>query len=46
MDALFQSAFDAVPFRRGDNPRNQVEGKNPFRTGGIAVHVEGNTELQ
>jgi hypothetical protein len=46
VDALLEAAFDALPFVGRDNARNQVEGEDAFRAGGIAVDVEGDAQLQ
>jgi hypothetical protein len=46
VDALLEAAFDAVPFVGGDDARDQVEGEDALRAGGIAVHVEGDAQLQ
>ncbi len=46
VDALFEAAFDAVPFGRGDDARDQVEGEDAFGAGGIAVDVKRDAELE
>ena len=38
---LLESAFDAVPLRRRDDARDQVERKDSLRAGRIAVDVKG-----
>ena len=46
VDALLEAAFNAFPFVGRDNARDQVEGKDPLRAGGIPVDVEGDAQLQ
>src|ERR1019366_3200735 len=46
VDALLEAAFDAFPFVGRNDARNQIEGKDAFRAGGIAVDVEGDSQLQ
>ena len=46
VDALLEAAFDAVPFVRRDDARDQVEGEDAFGAGGVAVDVEGDAQLQ
>ena len=40
-DALGQAALDQVPFPRWDDPRDQVERKNPLRSLVVVVDREG-----
>src|SRR5476649_1561134 len=46
VDALLQAALDAVPFIGGDDARDQVEWKDTLGAGGVAVHVEGDAQLE
>ena len=39
-DALLEAGLDVVPFFRGYDARQHVEGKNPLRALRIAIHVE------
>ena len=44
-DALFQSAFDAVPLHSRDDAGHQVERQCFFHPGAFAVNVEGDAHL-
>src|SRR6266550_197601 len=45
-DSLFQTAFDFLPFRGGDNSRNQIEGKNSLGPLRIAINSESDALAQ
>ena len=45
-DALLQAALDEAPFRRRDNPRHEIERKDPLGSGVVAVDAEGNAHVQ
>jgi len=40
---LSQSAFDMSPFPLRNDARNQIEGKDPFRAGIVAIDGKGNS---
>ena len=42
-DSLFQPALDLFPFFAGNNSRDEIERKNPFRALGVVVNGEGDT---
>ena len=45
-DALLQAALDAAPFRGRDDPRHDIERKDPLGAGAVAVDVEGDAHVQ
>src|SRR5438477_11384220 len=45
-DSLFQTALDFLPFRGGDNSRNQIEGKNSLGPLRIAINSESDALAQ
>ena len=44
-NALFQTAFDAVPFHGRHNAGNEIEGQRFLDAGAFAVNVERDTHL-
>ena len=45
-DALLQAALDHHPVRCRHNPRQQIERKDAFGAGAVAVHVERDAHVQ
>ena len=44
--ALLESTLDPLPFRRFYNAGDNIERKNPFSAGILAVHIERNPHVQ
>ena len=45
-DPLHEPALDQIPFARRDDPRDEVEGKNPLRSLVVVIDREGDALLQ
>ena len=45
-DPLFEAPLDPVPLGRRDDPRDEIEGKDPLGAGAVAVHVERDSHVQ
>jgi len=45
-DPLRQSALNPFPFRRRDDPEQQIVGKNPFRPLIVPIHGESNALVE
>ena len=45
-DPLLEALLDPVPFGRRDDPRDEIEGKDPLGAGAVAVHVERDAHVQ
>ena len=43
---MMDAGFDVAPIRRGDDPRNDVERKDVFLSGVVAIDTEGHAHIQ